>query len=58
VQRKEVDLRRVKEELEMERRMDQHPGYHKKEETLARIKRPKQCTSPHSLPFILNSYRC
>ena len=29
-----VDLRRVKEELEMERMMDQHPGYDKKERAI------------------------
>jgi hypothetical protein len=32
----EVDLRRVREELEMERMMDQHPGYDKKGRTLRR----------------------
>jgi hypothetical protein len=37
VQRVEVDLRRVREELEMERMMDQHPGYDKKGRTLRRI---------------------
>jgi hypothetical protein len=36
LQRVEVDLRRVREELEMERMMDQHPGYDKKGRTLLR----------------------
>jgi hypothetical protein len=36
MQRVEVDLRRVREELEMERMMDQHPGYDKKGRTLRR----------------------
>jgi hypothetical protein len=36
MQRVEVDLRRVREELEMERMMDQHPGYDKKGRTLLR----------------------
>jgi hypothetical protein len=36
MQRLEVDLRRVREELEMERMMDQHPGYDKKGRTLLR----------------------